>query len=232
MLKDLKEDNYSKSTVFFPIVGVIIGGILAIFNTIISQFMPPMLSAIFLVVVWIFITGALHLDGFADTIDGFCASNDRAEILRVMSDTITGQKAVVAIVMLLLLKCTIIQSIEEDIKTAMFLLTPTISRYLMILTMKISKPARNDGLGKLFIGRIGCAEFIVASFITILLVCLISIFLPDKISGILAFGIAGIITWCFIHYSNRKIGGMTGDTLGAINEIAEVVILLVIFLVT
>jgi len=76
---DLKGGNLASSTIFFPLVGIIIGGFLVLIN-IITSFLPSFIRNVLIMIGWIWITGALHLDGFVDTMDGFAAGEKREEI--------------------------------------------------------------------------------------------------------------------------------------------------------
>lgn len=230
--RDINEKDFAKSTIFFPVVGIIIGILLAVFNLVLSEIMPQIPTSCFLLIFWVFITGALHLDGLADTIDGFYASTNREEILRVMEDTSTGAKGVAAVVMLLLFKFVLLLSVEDTIKIFALILIPAISRYSMVMAMVSSNPTRKEGIGRLFIGTTGWAGVIISSFIIVALVYFSSFFLPFKILGFIGLAVAVIVTLAFVRYCNYKIGGMTGDTLGALNEIVEVATLLAIVVVS
>jgi adenosylcobinamide-GDP ribazoletransferase len=231
-VRDVGEEDFSGSAFFFPVVGIIIGTLLVLFNLVVSQLMPAMSCNVFLLIFWIFMTGALHLDGLADTMDGFYAGTDKEKILRVMEDTATGAKGVAALIMLLLFKFVLLSGIEGTMKIYALILAPAISRYSMCMAAAGSMPARKDGLGRLFIGKTKIAEVIFSSIIMVL-ICLVPWFLHQggiaeqlKMSGFVAIAVAAIVTLAFVRYCNYKIGGMTGDTLGALNEIVEAAVLL------
>ncbi|PIZ16199.1 adenosylcobinamide-GDP ribazoletransferase [Candidatus Desantisbacteria bacterium CG_4_10_14_0_8_um_filter_39_17] len=232
-VKDVDEKDSAKSAAFFPVVGIVIGILLVLFYAVLSQLMPAMPADVFVIIFWIFITGVLHLDGLADTMDGFYASTQKEKILKVMEDTSTGAKGVAALIILLLFKFALLSNIEGAAKIYSLILAPTISRYSMFIAIASSSPARKEGMGKLFIGKTGLAELIFSSIIMVL-ICLTSWFLPlgqIKMLGFIAVAVAVIITLTFVRYCNYKIGGMTGDTLGALNEIVEVAVLLSIVVV-
>ena len=222
----------AKSRVYFPLVGIIIGLLLVFFNLVTSQLMPRMVSDVFLFIFWIFITGALHLDGLADTMDGFYASTDREKILQVMEDTATGAKGVAALITLLLLKFVLLFNMEGSMKIYSLILVPTISRYFMFMATISSRPARKEGLGKLFIGKAGSVEILISTCFIVVLGYLGFLFLPVKIVGFVAIAVGFIVTLAFVRYCDYKIGGMTGDTLGALNEIVEVATLLAVAVVS
>jgi adenosylcobinamide-GDP ribazoletransferase len=234
-VKNASEQDYFKSTIFFPVVGLIIGILLVFFNAAASQLMPSMPADVSVIIFWIFITGALHLDGFTDTMDGFYAGSEKEKILKVMEDTATGAKGAAALIMLLLFKFTLLLNLEGSAKIYALILAPTFSRYSMFMAIAGSKPARKEGLGRLFTGKTGLFKIIFSTAIMVF-VCLLPYFLPGwasaKMLGFVSITVAAIITLAFVRYCNYKIEGMTGDTLGALNEIIEIAVLFAIVTVS
>jgi len=231
-VKDVETEDLTGSVSFFPLVGVIIGIILASANYFLLRVMPPFLLNAILLILWILITGALHLDGFADTVDGFSASTEKEKILKVMDDPATGAKGVVAIVMALLLKFAILLSIGGTLKIWALIFAPAISRYSMFVAAGVSNPARKEGLGKLYIRKMKWVEFIFPTLI--ILVLLIAVFyfpVVKPVAGFVSFVVALLAVYSFVRYCKNRIGGMTGDTLGALNEIIEITVLLAIAIV-
>ena len=220
------EENFANSMAFFPLVGMLIGLLLVVLRRI-FYYLPvsSLIGDTLILIVWIWLSGGLHLDGFADSVDGFSGGHDKEEILKIMKDSSTGAKGVVALVSLLLLKFVLLVEMPLFLKDAALFFTPTIGRWSMVIAAFLGKPARlKDSMGKLFVDYVSWREAIFASLtmavIGILLFKLY--FLPLVIIGI---GIVLLI----LKYSQKKIGGISGDILGAINEIVEVFILLAFF---
>jgi len=219
------EENFANSMAFFPLVGMLIGVLLVILRRI-FYYLPvsPLVGDTLILVVWIWLSGGLHLDGFADSVDGFLGGHDKEEILKIMKDSSTGAKGVVALVSLLLLKFVFLIETPLFLKDAVLFFTPTVGRWSMVIAAFIGKPARlKNSMGKLFMDYVGWRELAFASLtmsvIGILLFRLY--FLPLVIIGI---GIVLLI----LKYCKKRIGGISGDILGAINEIVEVSILLTV----
>ncbi|GAG43124.1 unnamed protein product, partial [marine sediment metagenome] len=99
------EENFANSMAFFPLVGMLIGVLLVALRRI-FYYLPisPLVGDVLILIVWIWLSGGLHLDGFADSVDGFLGGHNKEEILKIMKDSSTGAKGVVALVSLLLLK--------------------------------------------------------------------------------------------------------------------------------
>jgi len=220
-------ENLANSMAFFPLVGMLMGILLVLLRRLF--FYLPVSSLVgdtLVLIFWIWLSGGLHLDGFADSVDGFLGGHNKEEILKIMKDSSTGAKGVVALVSLLLLKFVLLVEMPLFLKDAALFFTPAIGRWSMVIAAFLGKPARlKNSMGKLFMDYVGWREVIFASLtmavIGILLFRLY--FLPLVMVGI---GLVLLI----LKYSQKRIGGISGDILGAINEIMEVFCLLVIYL--
>jgi adenosylcobinamide-GDP ribazoletransferase len=215
-------DNLSRSLLYFPFVGLLIGGCLVVANFILSNHLSNSIVNISIILLLIILTGALHLDGFADTIDGFYAGKDRQEILKIMEDSRIGTMGATGLIILILSKFALLEGIPEVIKYKALLLMPVSSRWAMVVSGSLSKPAKSEGLGKFFCKPVGLRGWLGGTLFT-----LIVAFLILKIRSILFIVSLFLLTLILTGYINRKIGGMTGDTFGAINELSEVFSLLI-----
>ena len=214
--------DIEKSMVFFPVVGLLLGGILVIVNLTLSPFLPRLSADVLLIITLILVTGAFHLDGFADTIDGFYAGRSKEETLKIMRDAQIGAMGVISLICLLGLKLIALYQIPDTFKNISLLIMPVTGRWMMVLSGALSTYARpSGGLGESFTNRVGQKDFIYAGFLPIGLI--VGLF---WIRGIILMLLAIIFTLCLTGYIKRKIGGLTGDTLGAINESVEVMVLL------
>jgi len=222
------EENFANSMAFFPLVGMLIGVLLVVLKRI-FYYLPvsPLIGDTLVLIVWIWLSGGLHLDGFADSVDGFLGGNNKEEILNIMKDSATGAKGVVALVSLLLLKFVLLVEMPLLLKDAALFFTPAIGRWSMVIAAFLSKPARTkDSMGKLFMDYVGWREVIFASLtLAVVGISLFRLyFLPLLI---IAMGIVLLI----LKHCQKKIGGISGDVLGAINEIVEVFILLTVCII-
>jgi len=220
-------ENLANSMAFFPLVGMLMGVLLVLLRRL-FYYLPvsSLVGDTLVLIFWIWLSGGLHLDGFADSVDGFLGGDNKEEILKIMKDSSTGAKGVVALVSLLLLKFVLLVEMPLFLKDAALFFTPTIGRWSMVIAAFLGRPARlKNSMGKLFMDYVSWKEVIFASLtmavIGILLFRLY--FLPLVMVGI---GLVLLI----LKYSQKKIGGISGDILGAINEIVEVFCLLVIYL--
>jgi len=223
--EEVLAENFANSMAFFPLVGMLIGILLVFLRRIFCYLaVSSLVSDALVLIVWIWLSGGLHLDGFADSVDGFLGGHDKEEILKIMKDSSTGAKGVVALVSLLLLKFVLLVEMPLLLKDAALFFTPTIGRWSMVIAAFLGKPARlKNSMGKLFMDYVGWREVIFASLtMAVIGVLLFKLyFLPLVIIGI---GIVLLI----LKYCKKRIGGISGDILGAINEIVEVSILLTV----
>ena len=217
------EENFANSMAFFPLVGMLIGVLLVILRRI-FYYLPvsPLVGDTLILIVWIWLSGGLHLDGFADSVDGFLGGHDKEEILKIMKDSSTGAKGVVALVSLLLLKFVLLIETPLFLKDAVLFFTPTIGRWSMVIAAFIGKPARlKNSMGKLFMDYVGWRELAFASLtMSVIGILLFRLYFLHLV--IIGIGIVLLI----LKYCQKRIGGISGDILGAINEIVEVSILL------
>lgn len=211
---------------YFPVVGLLLGIILVISNKILSRYIPYPLTDILLLILLVFLTGGLHLDGLADSIDALAGSRDREEALRIMKDGRIGAIGSLSLVLLLMTKYLSLTALDRGIKDQAIMLMPVIGRWAMVPAAYLGTYARREeGIGKAFVDNVGMREFILATVTAILLVLFFF-----KIKGIYII-IASILVFIGIfYYLKRRISGMTGDTLGAICELLEVSFLLFVII--
>jgi len=217
----------SGSLLYFPLVGLLIGACLVGINFLLLKFLNSMavnLSIIFFIIV---LTGALHLDGFADTLDGFYGAKKKEEILKIMEDSRIGTMGAIGLVILILSKFVFLEGIPEEIKYKALLLMPVSSRWAMVISGSLSGPAKTEGLGRFFCKSVSLKEYLGSTVFT-----LVVSFLLIRIQSLLFILSIFAITVILTRYVVRRIGGMTGDTFGAINESIEAFSLLIFSLIS
>jgi adenosylcobinamide-GDP ribazoletransferase len=207
----------------FPLVGAGIGGIGACAFLLVQLLglgdWPP---AVLAVLTGIALTGALHEDGLADTADGLIGGHDRDQRLAIMRDSRHGTFGVVAIVLSVLLRAAALAGIGDAVHAGLALIAAhAASRAALPVAMRILAPARVDGLGAAA-GRPGTPLAIVTLGIGLLIT--LAALGPSR--GAVAFVLAGAAEIALGALAYRRIGGYTGDVLGALQQVGEIVILL------
>jgi adenosylcobinamide-GDP ribazoletransferase len=218
-----------RATAWFPLVGLIIGGILAGLNWLMGFILPASVANALLIVALVILTGAMHLDGFADTCDGIAGHKPVEERWRVMHDSRTGAFGVVGVVLLLLVKYVALNNIPTEYLTVTLVFMPVVSRWAMVYAIFTFPYARPEGLGKAYKAATRWPQFTIATVITLVLVAVV-LFRWLSVIGMLVFFGIWIFTTLLALYFKHKFAGLTGDTYGAINEVAEVITLILIVL--
>ena len=213
----------SDSVKFFPVVGLIIGAIVAGCSWLLGFVMPQMVVAAMVVILLAAMTRGLHLDGLADTADGFWSVSNKQRTLEIMKDSYTGAMGVVAIGCIILLKFACLSAMAPDVLWQGVFLMVLTSRCMMTLPISLFPYARKEGgLGRLFYETRSTFNVIWA----VLFVLAAAWFIAGT-AGIAAVVASVLVTIAFSCYCKWKIGGVTGDTIGATSEVTEVITVLI-----
>jgi adenosylcobinamide-GDP ribazoletransferase len=215
--------DVGRSAIFFPVIGLILGSILVAVNFVLAPFASAALLSVILVSLLAFLTRGLHLDGVGDTFDGLGAGGDRGRILSVMDDSHTGVFGLTAVVLVLLLKIHALESIDAD-RGRTLLVALILGRWAMLLLAYRSKAAK-DGLGSRLIEQLKTKYFLIATLLTLVLVTAIW-----SRNGIMMMAWVAIFTTGSKIYFHRRLGGVTGDTCGAVGELSETSVMVLLAL--
>lgn len=219
---DLTAEDFGRSTKFFPLVGLILGIIYMLASwCLIAVFGWANLVTTLLVILPVLLTGGLMLDGFMDTVDGVFSGRERERVLEIMKDSRVGSFGVLALACLLLVNWSALRDVNLVlIMTALFVM-PVIGRMAMVMAIAFFPYARKEGMGKIFADMADRKTVITAVVTT--LICVVP--WGQAAIAALIFGLA--IAWLAASWLNRKLGGLTGDTYGAIETLTETAVLLV-----
>ncbi|MGD0780697.1 MAG: adenosylcobinamide-GDP ribazoletransferase [Dehalococcoidales bacterium] len=227
--RELNSKQLGNAIICFPLVGLVIGGILAGVNWLLNCILPASVVNVLLIVALVILTGAMHLDGLSDTCDGIAGHKTIEERWKVMHDSRVGAFGVVGVVLILLVQYICLNNVPSDKMTAVLLFMPVISRWAMVYAIFAYPYARPSGLGKAYKEATDWRHFIIATIITLGIAGgLLPLF---YVTGFLLVGGILIITTAFAFYLRYKFAGLTGDTYGAINEVAEVTALLLVIII-
>ncbi|MFQ3568415.1 MAG: adenosylcobinamide-GDP ribazoletransferase [Aggregatilineales bacterium] len=206
------------SFAWYPLVGLVIGGTLAL----IAAFSPfnASVTALLILLAWVIFTGGLHLDGFGDACDGLLATVEPSQRLAIMKDPRTGTWAVVGLILLLLGKWTTLATVPPTL----LIVPPVAGRWAMVCAAYAYPYARQSGLGAYFREGLGGGQVASASAIALLTVILIAreLLLVLIIVSVAVLAVTLIGRWA----AHRLDGGLTGDVYGALCELTELLCLL------
>ncbi|WP_461204674.1 adenosylcobinamide-GDP ribazoletransferase [Clostridium sp. DL1XJH146] len=213
--------NFREGSYFLLSVGLLIGAVQWSIASLFKEYLPGNIISIIIIAIPIVLTGALHLDGLGDMFDGFYAfKGGKDKIIEIMKDSRIGTFACAAIVIDILLKISLMEFFIGRGNLVIILILPVISRFTVLLLGYIGKVAKEKGTGNIFIGNIGKRELLIALVLT----AIVSVLLLGALYSFIIIFCAILITILFNLYCNKKIGGLTGDTLGANIEIVEIII--------
>lgn len=217
------EPSLDRAAVFFPLVGLLVGGLAAGVRALGDQVLPPAPSTLLAIAAALLVTGALHEDGLADTADGFGGGATREQKLDIMRDSRIGAYGVCALALSILLRASALASLADTTLVVPALIAAHgAARAVMPAFMTLVPPARRDGLSATA-GRPSGVTAAVAALLGILVtaICL------GPARAVLATILLAVVGALMARLSFRQIGGQTGDTLGALEQVSEIVVLLV-----
>jgi len=222
-LDDAPDVKLAQAVRGFPIAGLVVGLGGAVMFAIAEVFaLPTLVAALLAVAAMALLTGGLHEDGLADAADGLGGGRDREHALSIMRDSRIGSYGVIALVLALGLRAAAISAIGyPDAAGLAIIAAACASRAVLPFVMHYLPPARSDGLAQ----AAGAPDQRAAVEATILGLIVLMLCLGFFIALLLALLLAAS-TALFMRYLHLRLGGQTGDTLGAVQQGAEVAILI------
>ncbi|EQM76210.1 adenosylcobinamide-GDP ribazoletransferase [Pseudomonas stutzeri] len=213
-----------RSLLYYPLVGLLLGAMLWLVGAVFENASVPLLAAL-LLTVWVALTGGLHLDGLADSADAWLGGfGDRERTLTIMKDPRSGPLAVVVLVLLLLLKFVALWTLLAADQRLALLLAPLLGRSALLGLFLTTPYVRPGGLGQVL------AEQMPRNTSRIVLGGVVLACLALGSSGWLVLAATVGVGWLSRRAMCRRIGGTTGDTAGALLELVECAVLVVLAL--
>ncbi|EOD00388.1 adenosylcobinamide-GDP ribazoletransferase [Caldisalinibacter kiritimatiensis] len=220
---EYKEEDFIKGVNFVSLIGLTIGVLLWIISFS-SIYLKKPITVLLIWLFYLWITGGLHIDGLADSFDGLFSNRDKERILEIMKDSRIGTFGVLAIIFTLIFNLVI--SYYLDYKT--FIIMPVIGRSCAVIACSISDYARKErGMGKGFIENCEIKEV----FFNLVITGIVALFVFNNYIFILGILLTFIIILLLTNKIKSKIGGMTGDTVGAIIEVSQSIFIFSIYLI-
>jgi len=223
--RDVSPEELGRSLGYFPLVGIVIGLILAGLDWTLDWILPSAVVNVLLIVSLAVISGALHLDGFADTCDGIAGHKTVEARWQVMHDSRVGGFGIVGVCLLLLVKYVSLNSVPEPLLMATLIIMPVVSRWAMVYAIFAYPYARPSGLGKVFKQEASWLRFTMATLIALAVAIVLA-----RLAGLIIMAGIWVMVVLMAAYLKRKFSGLTGDTYGAINEVSEVCVLILVLI--
>lgn len=223
---EFTEEDFGKCVLLSPLVGIVLGGILALVYFLLAFLFPPIITGFLTLVVYVFLTGGLHLDGLGDTFDGVFSYREKEKILEIMKDSRLGTNGLLVIVFLLLLDGLFIGYLPAHIAILGVFLMPVAGKISVVVTGATNHYIdRSYGMSKTFVTYCN-----LKNSLPILLFSLLIFGLCFSYKGLVLFIIIFIFAFLASRFFARKIGGVTGDVIGAVVELTQLIYLISIFL--
>jgi len=211
------KSDVAAASIFFPIVGAIVGGLQAAVVQLLAPITTPLLAAAVSLGVATLVTGGLHVDGLADVADGFGGGHSRVDALRIMRDPRIGSYGAAALIVVLLIRATAISAlVERNAFRAALLLAPLLGRWTVVAIAAALPYARTDGGTGAIVDRIEPRHLLGATGVAAALSYVVArrMAVAGWTAALIAAALCGAA-------SRRRIGGYTGDVLGAASELTE-----------
>ena len=222
--------HYRYSAYYYPLVGAGIGAVLMLLVTILPAGVSPLLEAALVLMVWVVASGALHLDGLADSADAYFAAHKNSEkALLIFKDPVSGPMAIVAVFLVLSLKLAALASLGLWLLPALFV-APILARAAALVLMNATAYARadeSDGIAKGLTTPAGYVTWLVVAASCVAAV----VVLPFSI-GAIVVAVVALLTYWWRNLWLKLISGFTGDCLGALIEICEAAVLVTVAIVS
>jgi adenosylcobinamide-GDP ribazoletransferase len=207
---------------WFPLVGLLLGGLVAAVDGLAVQCFSPLVSAVLTVTLWKVVTGGLHVDGFADCLDGLKGS-DPQQRLALMRDSRIGVFGALGLVLFLALEIAAVAEAPPTLRWRLLLTAPAVGRMVPSLLARLFRPACPEGQGAAFVTSVTLPGAVMALAVAATVAAVI-LGVPGAVAAGLAVLAATAVAWFFA----RRLRGLTGDVLGAAVETSEVIVILTV----
>jgi adenosylcobinamide-GDP ribazoletransferase len=214
-----------RSTVYFPLVGLLIGLLLAGICLLVDRILPGSVVNIILLACLAAASGGLHLDGLADTFDGMAGHRTTERRLEIMKDSRIGGFGAIGLALFLIMEYVLLNSLDGNTRLFALILAPTLSRWAMVNAIFAYPYVRAEGLGKVYKEAVGGWQMLGATLIAIAASMLLF-----RLAGVIIIAAVWVIGNLMAAFFKSRLKGLTGDTYGAINEIVTAGVFLVVIL--
>lgn len=220
---EYNEDNFKKALSIYSLMGAVIGLLLMPVVIIGQMFHLSLIKGLLLTLCYVIITGGIHLDGSADTVDGLFSGRTGDRVFEIMSDSHIGAFGVLCLIFIILSQFVLFT--YADIFTCF--LMPIVGRASVVVGSYNKKYAKKSkGMGTIFIESID-KKVLIINLLILFTACII---VPARFFLLLSSAVALLSAYLISNWIEKKIGGMTGDTCGYITEVSQIIFMLSVFL--
>lgn len=227
------EKELGESAAFFPLVGLVQGLLAAAAFFLCDRFYPPGVTAGLIVAGFVLFGGGLHIDGLSDTFDALASRASREKKLAIMKDGSAGPIGAASVVLVLALKIMLLQSVFESGGGNPYfclVLLPVVGKWSMVCALYHGRSARDAGLGSIFISNTRGRQLVAATALSAAIFGPVVLWgWPSAAEGFVVSAVMLAAVYFgggfFRLFLQRRFDGLTGDNLGAVSEISELLFL-------
>ena len=223
-LGEVKDEDMHKGFLYYPVVGLVIGLVDLAVYLLVCLVLPEVYGIIFALLANFFVTGAFHLDGLSDTADGIYSARTKERMLEIMKDSRIGTNGGIGICFDILLKFVGLSCC--DMKGLMILMMPVAGKMIQGAIVYKAIYPRKTGIG-IYVGTVSLGTVIGTVILGVL-----AMTIAFSWWGIVMFAVLFLLAYLFRVYITGKIGGITGDVMGAGSELAEIFLLMLVLIIT
>lgn len=223
-LGEVNDEDMHKGFLYYPVVGLVIGIVDVIVYYLVTLILPEVYGIIFALLANFCVTGAFHLDGLSDTADGIYSARTKERMLEIMKDSRIGTNGAIAMCFDIMLKFVGLACC--DMKGLMILMMPIAGKMVQGAIVYKAVYPRENGIG-IYVGTVS-----LGTVIGTVILGVIAMTVAFSYWGILMFAVLFGFAYLFRIYITGKIGGITGDVMGAGSELSEVLLLMLVLIVT
>lgn len=216
-----RESSVASSVLYYPLVGLLMGVVIYLVSQLLAMLdVPVILASAILLLLWVLLSGGLHLDGLADSADAWAGGyGDKEKTLKIMKDPAAGPLALIVLLLLLLVKFAALSVLLEHEQMISFLVVPVTGRMVVLLLFLTTPYVREQGLGSSMAKHLNSRATIAVLLISVAAMLILFSFklvlLSLFVSALLLYALRGLMM--------QRIQGMTGDTIGASIELIEMI---------
>lgn len=209
------EEDLGHAVRYFPLTGMLVGALAALVFWLVDRWMPQHIAVIASMIATLWVTGAFHEDGLADTADGLGGGWSKEQVLTIMKDSRIGSYGAIALVMGLLTKYATLEALTAPLLPTVLVAGHTLSRFAAVLLMRTQPYVRDTGKSKAVVQPLGWGALLFA-----LVPVVFALLLLPAPSWWALLPVALVWLW-FATRLRQRLGGYTGDCLGAMQQLCE-----------
>jgi adenosylcobinamide-GDP ribazoletransferase len=219
-LPNFQETDLNDSVQYFPLVGLLVGAVAATVFWLVHLILPLAIAVLLSMGATIYLTGAFHEDGLADAADGLGGGWQKEQVLTIMQDSSIGSYGAVALLMVLMTKFQALSHLNAMLIPLILMVGHALSRFASVIVIYTQSYVKAEGKSKPLATHLSCQQFLVAAIFGLLPLLLAALYVGHYIVLMSVLPMV-LVWWWFSRLLKRRLGGYTGDCLGAMQQITE-----------